>query len=169
MPVDADSVRSCGGSTRQRAIDEVDDDVRVDVEQDEPLADESIFEVVGDARQHQQDLRRDRRFRHGLRIAGVDRQPAGARILVEQRTADRGAVRPFENARELTAKVGANRLAENVPLAGPGASTLPMVVYSKVKMGVTPEINALATIIVVLVAVGVGVAGLVMHRRRPEA
>ena len=53
--------------------------------------------------------------------------------------------------------------------SGPGSSTLPMVVYSKVKMGVTPEINALATIIVVLVAVGVGVAGLVMHRRRPEA
>ena len=53
--------------------------------------------------------------------------------------------------------------------SGPGASTLPMVVYSKVKMGVTPEINALATIIVVLVAVGVGVAGLVMHRGRPEA
>ncbi|AOH36949.1 ABC transporter permease subunit [Luteimonas sp. JM171] len=53
--------------------------------------------------------------------------------------------------------------------SGPGSSTLPMVVYSKVKMGVTPEINALATIIVVLVAVGVGVAGLVMHRGRPEA
>ncbi len=53
--------------------------------------------------------------------------------------------------------------------SGPGSSTLPMVVYSKVKMGVTPEINALATIIVVLVAVGVAVAGLVMHRRQPEA
>lgn len=53
--------------------------------------------------------------------------------------------------------------------SGPGSSTLPMVVYSKVKMGVTPEINALATIIVVLVALGVSIAGLVMHRRQPEA
>ncbi len=52
--------------------------------------------------------------------------------------------------------------------SGPGSSTLPMLVYSKVKMGVTPEINALATIIVVLVALGVSIAGLVMHRRRPE-
>ncbi|MGY1457534.1 MULTISPECIES: ABC transporter permease subunit [unclassified Luteimonas] len=53
--------------------------------------------------------------------------------------------------------------------SGPGSSTLPMVVYSKVKLGVTPEINALATIIVVLVALGVSVAGIVMHRRRPAA
>ena len=53
--------------------------------------------------------------------------------------------------------------------SGPGASTLPMVVYSKVKLGVTPEINALATIIVVLVALGVSVAGVLMHRRRPAA
>lgn len=49
--------------------------------------------------------------------------------------------------------------------SGPGSSTLPMVVYSKVKLGVTPEINALATIIVVLVALGVSIAGVLMHRR----
>lgn len=49
--------------------------------------------------------------------------------------------------------------------SGPGASTLPMVIYSKVKLGVTPEINALATLIVTAVALGVVVAGLVMHRR----
>ena len=54
--------------------------------------------------------------------------------------------------------------------SGPGSSTLPMVIYSKVKLGVTPEINALATIIVVLVAVGVSIAGILMHRRsRTEA
>ena len=49
--------------------------------------------------------------------------------------------------------------------SGPGSSTLPMLIYSKVKLGVTPEINALATIIVVLVAVGVSIAGVLMHRR----
>ncbi|MCI1710352.1 MAG: ABC transporter permease subunit [Chiayiivirga sp.] len=49
--------------------------------------------------------------------------------------------------------------------SGPGASTLPMVIYSKVKLGVTPEINALATLIITAVAIGVAVAGWVMHRR----
>ncbi len=49
--------------------------------------------------------------------------------------------------------------------SGPGASTLPMVIYSKVKLGVTPEINALATIIITAVALGVAIAGVVMHRR----
>lgn len=49
--------------------------------------------------------------------------------------------------------------------SGPGASTLPMVIYSKVKLGVTPEINALATLIITAVGMGVAAAGWVMHRR----
>ena len=36
-------------------------------------------------------------------------------------------------------------------VAGPGASTLPMVIYSKVKLGVSPDINALASLIVCVV------------------
>lgn len=48
--------------------------------------------------------------------------------------------------------------------SGPGASTLPMLVYSKVKLGVTPEINALATLIVVLVMIAVSTAGVLLHR-----
>lgn len=40
-------------------------------------------------------------------------------------------------------------------VAGPGSSTLPMVVFSKVRLGVSPDINALATIMVVIVAAGV--------------
>ena len=48
--------------------------------------------------------------------------------------------------------------------SGPGASTLPMLIYSKVKLGVTPEINALAALIISVVAIGVAVAGLLMHR-----
>jgi putrescine transport system permease protein len=35
--------------------------------------------------------------------------------------------------------------------SGPGATTLPMLIYSKVRLGVTPEVNALATLIVLLV------------------
>jgi putrescine transport system permease protein len=53
--------------------------------------------------------------------------------------------------------------------AGPGASTLPMVIYSKVKLGVTPEINALATIVIVLVAAGVTLAGWMLHRQGKSA
>jgi len=53
--------------------------------------------------------------------------------------------------------------------AGPGASTLPMVIYSKVKLGVTPEINALATIVIVLVAAGVTIAGWMLHRQGKAA
>ncbi len=44
-------------------------------------------------------------------------------------------------------------------VSGPGASTLPMVIYSKVKLGLTPDINALATIIILVVTVCVGTAG----------
>lgn len=50
-------------------------------------------------------------------------------------------------------------------VAGPGSSTLPMVVFSKVRLGVSPDINALATIMVLLVTVGVVVAGYSMARQ----
>ncbi len=48
--------------------------------------------------------------------------------------------------------------------AGPGSSTLPMIIFSKVRLGVTPDINALATIIVIVVAIGVALAGYLMHQ-----
>jgi len=51
-------------------------------------------------------------------------------------------------------------------VAGPGSSTLPMVIFSKVRLGVSPDINALATILVLIVAVGVAVAGVVMTRQQ---
>lgn len=43
-------------------------------------------------------------------------------------------------------------------VSGPGGSTLPMVIFSKVKLGVTPDINALATLIIAVVTVGVLIA-----------
>jgi putrescine transport system permease protein len=48
--------------------------------------------------------------------------------------------------------------------SGPGGTTLPMLIFSKVKLGVTPDINALATIIVCVVTVGVVCAGVLMLR-----
>jgi putrescine transport system permease protein len=50
--------------------------------------------------------------------------------------------------------------------AGAGASTLPMLIFSKVKLGVTPEINALATIIIGIVTIGVLIAGWIMLRQQ---
>lgn len=47
---------------------------------------------------------------------------------------------------------------------GPGSTTLPLLIWSKVKLGVTPDINALATLMVVAVGVGVVIAGIVMNR-----
>ena len=58
-------------------------------------------------------------------------------------------------------------------VAGPGASTLPMVIYSKVKLGVSPDVNALASLIVCAVGVCILVGSWLMvrtqHRRVLEA
>lgn len=50
-------------------------------------------------------------------------------------------------------------------VSGPGSTTLPMVVYSSVRLGVSPQINALATIIVGVVTLGIVAAGWLMHRQ----
>ena len=47
---------------------------------------------------------------------------------------------------------------------GPGNTTLPLLIWSKVKLGVTPDINALATITVLLVGIGVATAGFILNR-----
>ena len=48
---------------------------------------------------------------------------------------------------------------------GPGATTLPMEVFSRVRLGLNPEINALATIIIGVVATGILIASSVMSRQ----
>jgi putrescine transport system permease protein len=50
-------------------------------------------------------------------------------------------------------------------VSGPGSTTLPMVVYSSVRLGVSPQVNALATIIVAVVTAGIVVAGWLMYRQ----
>jgi putrescine transport system permease protein len=49
-------------------------------------------------------------------------------------------------------------------VSGPGASTLPMVIYSKVKLGVSPDVNALASLIVCAVGVIILAAAWLMGR-----
>lgn len=56
---------------------------------------------------------------------------------------------------------------------GPGTTTLPMKIYSQVRLGVTPEINAISTILVGIVTVGVVAASLInrhatLRRERDE-
>ena len=50
-------------------------------------------------------------------------------------------------------------------VSGPGSTTLPMLIFSKVRLGVTPDINALATVIIVLVSIGVISAALITRRQ----
>ena len=51
---------------------------------------------------------------------------------------------------------------------GPGTTTLPIYIWGKIKLGVTPDINALATIIVVVVGIGVAIAGVLMNRAEKQ-
>lgn len=56
---------------------------------------------------------------------------------------------------------------------GPGATTLPMRIYSQVRMGVTPEINAICTVMIGFIAIIVLIASIITkhqetQRRREE-
>jgi putrescine transport system permease protein len=54
-------------------------------------------------------------------------------------------------------------------VAGPGSSTLPMVIFSKVRLGVSPDVNALATLMVLIVSTGITASAVWMryqNRRR---
>jgi len=53
-------------------------------------------------------------------------------------------------------------------VSGPGSSTLPIVIFSKVRLGVSPEINALATIIVAIIAIGVIAANWIAIRNERQ-
>ena len=53
-------------------------------------------------------------------------------------------------------------------VSGPGATTLPILIYSRVRLGLRPDINALATIMVLAVVIGVLVAGWLMFRQQRQ-
>lgn len=50
-------------------------------------------------------------------------------------------------------------------VAGPGSTTLPLVIYSEVKLDVKPDVNAMATILITIVTFGTIIAGIVMQKR----
>ncbi len=53
-------------------------------------------------------------------------------------------------------------------VTGPGAVTLPILIYSRIRLGLRPDINALATIIILVVAIGVLVAAWIMFRQQKQ-
>jgi len=53
-------------------------------------------------------------------------------------------------------------------VSGPGSTTLPMVIYASVRMGVSPQINALATLIMLFVALAVVVASLALRSQAKD-
>lgn len=53
-------------------------------------------------------------------------------------------------------------------VTGPGATTLPILIYSRVRLGLRPDINALATIIILVVAIGVLLAAWIMFRQQKQ-
>jgi putrescine transport system permease protein len=100
-------------------------------------------------------------------------------LSLEEAAMDLGA-RPFTVFRVITLPLIAPALASGWLLsftlslddlviasftAGPSTNTLPMMIFSKVRLGVTPEINALATIMVSIVAACVVAAGVLDSRR----
>jgi putrescine transport system permease protein len=49
-------------------------------------------------------------------------------------------------------------------LTGPGATTMPLVIFSRAKLGLNPSVNAVATLIVLFVAIGVVAASYLIAR-----
>lgn len=50
-------------------------------------------------------------------------------------------------------------------VSGPGSSTLPMVIFSKIRLGVSPDVNALATLMIGIVALGILLSFALMRKR----
>lgn len=52
-------------------------------------------------------------------------------------------------------------------LSGPGSTTMPLVIFSRARLGLNPSVNAVATLIIVVVAIGVVAASwLIAHAER---
>jgi putrescine transport system permease protein len=108
----------------------------------------------------------------------VQARLSSADVSVEEAALDLGS-KPWEVLRDITLPIISPAIISGWLLAftislddvvitsfttGPGATTLPILIWSKVKLGVTPDINALATIIILVVGIGVVAASIIMHR-----
>jgi putrescine transport system permease protein len=113
----------------------------------------------------------------------VEARLAGGGEVLEQAAMDLGAT-PLVAFRRITLPLMAPALISGWLLAftlslddvviaslvsGPGASTLPMVVFSSLRLGATPELNALATVILAITALGLAAVWRVQRRRAPAS
>ena len=102
---------------------------------------------------------------------------------LEEAAMDLGG-RPFAVARDITLPLIAPAMAAGWLLSftlsldelvitsfvtGAGATTLPLEIFSRVRVGITPEVNALATLIIGSVAIGVTIAGWALLRQQRQA
>ena len=53
-------------------------------------------------------------------------------------------------------------------VTGPGSNTLPILIYSRIRLGLRPDINALATIIIITISLGVMLAAWIMWRQEKQ-
>ena len=49
-------------------------------------------------------------------------------------------------------------------VTGPGSTTLPILIFSRIRLGLRPDINALATIIIIVISICVAIAAILMFR-----
>ena len=90
----------------------------------------------------------------------IFQQDAVEHILVRH---EQGAGHAAEGYARSTGKAGVMLVT-----SGPGATTLPMKIYSQVRLGVTPEINAVCTLLIAVVAVGIIIASIANKRREAQ-
>jgi putrescine transport system permease protein len=53
-------------------------------------------------------------------------------------------------------------------LSGPGSTTMPLVIFSRARLGLNPSVNAMATVIIVVVAIGVVAASYLIARQERQ-
>jgi putrescine transport system permease protein len=53
-------------------------------------------------------------------------------------------------------------------LSGPGSTTMPLVIFSRARLGLNPTVNAVATVIITIVAIGTVVATILIVRAEKE-
>jgi putrescine transport system permease protein len=64
----------------------------------------------------------------------------------------------------LTFTISLDDVVLSAMLSGPGSTTLPIVIFSRAKLGLSPTINAVATVMIALIAIGVVVGSVLMAR-----
>jgi len=85
---------------------------------------------------------------------------------LEEAAMDLGA-RPWEVFHLVTLPMIAQALLSAF-LSGPGATTMPLVIFSRARLGLNPSVNAVATLIVLVVSIGVFAASWLIARQERQ-